>query len=75
MENQRGAEIVKAEVEGMSELTMCPQCGAKIAVRDTDPREVVVIRTRRCTKCRYEISTEEHVVAVVNPGGQVQISA
>jgi predicted RNA-binding Zn-ribbon protein involved in translation (DUF1610 family) len=59
----------------MSELTHCPACGAKIAVRDTDARETIIIRVRRCAECRYEISTEEHVVAVVNPGGQPQPSA
>ena len=52
----------------LSELTTCPVCGGKMAVRDTDPREQIVIRVRRCTKCRYEVSTEEHVVAVVNQG-------
>lgn len=53
----------------MSELTHCPRCGSKMAVRDTEPRETVIIRSRRCTRCRYAVETEEHVVAVVNPGG------
>lgn len=56
----------------MSELTMCPKCGGKMDVRDTDPREVAVIRVRRCRQCRYAVETEEHVVAVVNAGCPVQ---
>lgn len=51
-----------------SELTKCPKCGGRMEVRDTDSREQVVVRVRRCKICRYAVETEEHVVAVVNSG-------
>lgn len=51
-----------------SQLTKCPMCGGRMEVRDTDSREQVVVRVRRCRVCRYAVETDEIVRVVIHPG-------
>lgn len=59
----------------MSELTMCPNCGSKIRVADTDPLEQSIKRVRLCPGCGRQVVTDEVIRAVRYAGDPVQPQA
>jgi transcriptional regulator NrdR family protein len=48
----------------VSELTLCPNCGSKIRVVETDPLEQSIERVRLCPKCGRQVVTGETILRV-----------
>lgn len=60
--------------ETVSELTICPNCGAKIRVVETNPLETSIERVRLCPKCGHQVVTGETILRVRYQGDQPQAS-
>lgn len=53
----------------------CPNCKARLSVRDTDDLDNLVIRIRRCKVCGFRLETTERVTAVLTPAHDIPIAS